>query len=237
MQKIKIVSRASALAKIQAKIVGNQLEECYPNLKVEYYTATTVADKNMEINIANSGSVGLFTKDISNKIINKKYDIAIHSWKDVPVEPSTKTEIIGTVNRGDMRDVLIIKKDIAKNKKKEIFQILSSSPRRKHNLETYLPKLVPFNFDRLRFLDVRGNIETRLRKFVQGDSDGIVMAKVAIDRILESNDNKAIEFIKDIINNNKWIILPLSIFPTAPGQGAIGIEARKDRKDLKIIIN
>ena len=107
------MSRASALAKIQAKIVGNQLEDCYSNLKVEYYTATTSADKNMEINIANSGSVGLFTKDISDKIINKKYDIAIHSWKDVPVEPSTKTEIIGTVNRGDMRDVLIIKKAVS----------------------------------------------------------------------------------------------------------------------------
>ena len=237
MQKIKIVSRASSLAKIQAKIVGRQLENCHPNLKIEYHTATTNADRNMQINIAKSDSVGLFTKDISDKIINKKYDIAIHSWKDVPVEPSNKTEIIGTVNRGDMRDILIVKKDIIKNKKKEIFQILSSSPRRKHNLEIYLPKLVPFNIDRLTFLNVRGNIETRLRKFVQGDSDGIVMAKVAIDRILDSNDSKAIEFMKNVINENKWIILPLSIFPTAPGQGAIGIEARKDRTDLKKIID
>ena len=225
------------LAKIQAEIVGKQLENCLPELEIEYHTSTTIADRDMEINIAESDSVGLFTKDISDKLINKKFDIAVHSWKDVPVEPSTKTEIIGTVNRGDMRDVLIIKKDIAKNKKKEVFQILSSSPRRKHNLAVYLPRLVPFNFDHLRFLDVRGNIETRLRKFVQGDSDAIVMAKVAIDRILESNDNKAIEFIKNIISKNKWIILPLSIFPTAPGQGAIGIEARKDRKDLKTIIN
>ena len=136
------------LAKIQAKIVGRQLEDFHPNLKIEYHTETTGADKNMEINIAKSDSVGLFTKDISDKIINKKYDIAIHSWKDVPVEPSNKTEIIGTVNRGDMRDILIVKKDIIKNKKKEIFQILSSSPRRKHNLEIYLSKLVPFNIDR-----------------------------------------------------------------------------------------
>ena len=225
------------LAKIQAEIVGKQLENCLPELEIEYHTSTTIADRNMKINIAEAESVGLFTKDISDKLINKKFDIAVHSWKDVPVEPSTKTEIIGTVNRGDMRDVLIIKKDIAKNQKKEVFQILSSSPRRKHNLALYLPRLVPFNFDHLRFLDVRGNIETRLRKFVQGDSDAIVMAKVAIDRILESNDNKAIEFIKNIISKNKWIILPLSIFPTAPGQGAIGIEARKDRKDLKTIIN
>ena len=103
------------LAKIQAKIVGKQLENCLPELEIEYHTSTTIADRDMEINIAESDSVGLFTKDISDKLINKKFDIAVHSWKDVPVEPSTKTEIIGTVSRGDMRDVLIIKKDIAKN--------------------------------------------------------------------------------------------------------------------------
>ena len=225
------------LARIQARIVGRQLEERFPNKEVEYHTATASADRNMAINIANSNSVGLFTKDISNKIINKKYDIAVHSWKDVPVEPSNQTEIIGTVDRGDMRDVLIVKKKSVKNKRVEKFQILSSSPRRKHNLTLHLSNLVPFHFERLTFLEVRGNIETRLRKFVTGDSDGIVMAKVAIDRILNSNDYMAIDFIKGILKEHKWIILPLSIFPTAPGQGAIGIEIRNDRDDLKKIIN
>ena len=116
MRKIKIVSRASMLARIQAKIVGKQLEKHFPNKEIEYHTATASADRNMDINIADSNSVGLFTKDISNKIINNKYDIAVHSWKDVPVEPSNQTEIIGTVDRGDMRDVLIVKKNSVKNK-------------------------------------------------------------------------------------------------------------------------
>ena len=236
MQKIKIVSRASMLARIQARIVGKQLEKYFPKREIEYHTATASADRNMDINISSSNSVGLFTKDISNKIINNKYDIAVHSWKDVPVEPSNQTEIIGTVDRGDMRDVLFVKKKSVKNKKIEKFQILSSSPRRKHNLALHLSNLVPFHFERLTFLEVRGNIETRLRKFVHGDSDGIVMAKVAIDRILNSNDYNAIDFIKGVLKDHKWIILPLSIFPTAPGQGAIGIEIRKDRDDLKRII-
>ena len=131
----------------------------------------------------------------------------------------------------------MLKKNSVKNKKNEKFQILSSSPRRKHNLTLHLSSLVPFHFERLIFLEVRGNIETRLKKFVHGDSDGIVMAKVAIDRILNSNDQRAIDFMKGIIKEHKWIILPLSIFPTAPGQGAIGIEIRKDRDDLKKIIN
>ena len=188
------------------------------------------------MSIAQSDSTGLFTKDISEKIISKKYDIAIHSWKDLPIEPSKKTKIIGTVSRGDLRDILILKRDTAISKKKDEITILSSSPRRKHNLEMSLSKLVPFQFDRLLFIDVRGNIETRLKKFVQGNSDGIVMAKVAIDRILESDDKEAKDLIKQLLSENKWLILPLSIFPTAPGQAAIGIEARNDREDLKELV-
>ena len=237
MKKIKILSRASILAKIQARIVGDRLQQSDPELVIKYYTATTNADRNIEMDISKSDSIGLFTKDISDKIINRDYDIAIHSWKDLPVDPSDKTEIIGTVDRGDIRDILIVKRDTAECKKKDTVQILSSSPRRKHNLEMYLSKLVPFKFDRLTFSDVRGNIETRLKKFTEDDSDGIIMAKVAIDRILESKDKKAIDFIQKIINKNKWLILPLSIFPTAPGQAAIGIEARKDRLDLKSTIS
>ena len=62
------------LAKIQAEIVGKQLENCLPELKIEYHTSTTIADRDMEINIADSDSVGLFTKDISDKLIDKKFD-------------------------------------------------------------------------------------------------------------------------------------------------------------------
>ena len=81
LRKIKIVSRASMLARIQARIVGKQLEEHFPNIEIEYHTATASADRNMDINISSSNSVGLFTKDISNKIINKKYDTTSYNKK------------------------------------------------------------------------------------------------------------------------------------------------------------
>ncbi len=224
------------LAKIQARNIGTILANKYPDLSIEYHSTTTTADRDSTMSLAQTSSIGLFTKDISDKIINGQYDIAVHSWKDLPVEPSEKTEIIGTVDRGDMRDVLIIKRETAHSKRIKNMQILSSSPRRMYNLDKVLSSLVPFKFDNLTFLEVRGNIETRLKKFIQGNSDGIVMAKVAIDRILESSDSESKDFIYQVISNNKWLILPLSIFPTAPGQGAIAIEARKDRNDIKKIV-
>ena len=109
------------LAKIQAKIVGNQLKGCYPELKIEYHTATTNADRNKEMSIAQSDSTGLFTKDISEKIISKKYDIAIHSWKDLPVELQKGTEIVTTLKREDPRDLSIFKKGSIEKKKINIF--------------------------------------------------------------------------------------------------------------------
>ncbi len=225
------------LAKIQAKIVGKKLQSVYPELIIEYYTSTTIADRDIQMNISKSESTGLFTRDISRKIISGEFDIAVHSWKDLPVDLPKETKIIGTIKRGDIRDILIIKNNTALCSDRDTIEILSSSPRRKHNLKLYLSKLVPFNFNHLSFLDVRGNIETRLKKFKNGSSDGIVIAKVAIDRILESNDDKSKNLINKILQNNKWLILPLSVFPTAPGQGAIAIESRTDRSDLKEIIS
>ena len=74
------------LARIQARILGKQLEKHFPNREIEYHTATASADRNMDINISSSNSVGIFTNDISNKIINNKYDIAVNSWRDVHIK-------------------------------------------------------------------------------------------------------------------------------------------------------
>ena len=76
-----------------------------------------------------------------------------------------------------------------------------------------------------------------MKKFIKGHSDGIILAKVAIDRLLEFGNQETAEFIKEILNDNKWVILPLSIFPTAAGQGAIGIEIKNNRKNLLNFLN
>lgn len=235
-QKLKIISRSSRLAKIQSRLVGDELKKAYNGLKIEYYTTDAKADLDQSINLAASGQVGLFTKDITRKIIDEDFDIAVHSWKDIPIHPSDQTIIAGTLSRGDMRDVLILKNEILKDKKKSL-EILTSSPRRKFNLNEVLPELIPVSCEKIIFKDIRGNIETRLKKFNEGSSQGIILAKVAIDRLIESDETDVQKSIKKIIKNNKWIILPLSIFPTAPGQAAIGIEIKKDRKKLFNFLN
>ena len=136
-----------------------------------------------------------------------------------------------------MRDVLIMKRNTASLEYKENISVLTSSPRRKFNLGRILPNIIPIKFKKLNCLDIRGNIETRLKKFNSGNADAIILAKIALDRLLEQGDNQTRDFIKGIINNNNWSILPLSLFPTAPGQGAIAIEAKKGRDKLNEIID
>ena len=110
---ISIVSRASSLATIQAKLVGDRIKEILPNISVRYHTTKTDADINVNINISDPNEIGIFTRDISTRVIDGECDLAVHSWKDLPIEPSSKTEIIGTLGRGDMRDVIIMKSKTA----------------------------------------------------------------------------------------------------------------------------
>tara|TARA_B100001250_G_C19784490_1_gene783460 strand:- start:970 stop:2106 length:1137 start_codon:yes stop_codon:yes gene_type:complete len=115
---------------------------------------------------------------------------------------------------------------------------MTSSPRRRYGLEKILNRLIPIGYDKLLFKDLRGNIDTRLKKFMSSSNDGIVVAKAAIDRIMKVNNadvsvKKQIEYC---LRSCHWLILPLSLYPTAPGQGAIGIEARIDNLEILDII-
>ena len=233
---ISIVSRASSLATIQAKIVGDRIKEILPDISIRYHTTKTDADINININISDPSEIGIFTKDISTRVIDGECDLAVHSWKDLPIEPSSKTEIIGTLGRGDMRDVIIMKSNTASLDFKKEIKLLTSSPRRRFNLGQILPTLIPVKFKNINFIDIRGNIQTRLKKFQSGNEDAIILAKVALDRLIEFGNEDIKKYIKSVLSENKWSILPLSIFPTAPGQGAIAIEAKKDNKRLKDII-
>ena len=237
--RIKIVSRSSILAKIQARFVGEQILKKNPTIKIDYKWVKTTGDLDQKLDISSGLSVGIFTGDISQRIINSDNEIAIHSWKDFPIADNDKSKIYATLERADMRDMLFLKKSITKLKELDAINIMTSSPRRRYAIEQNLKHLIPIKFNQIRFQDLRGNIDTRLKKFIDGKTDGIVIAKAAIERILHTKlpEAKNIKkFISDCLAKNHWVILPLSSFPTAPGQGAIGIEvANKNKRIIDIV--
>ena len=235
---INIISRSSVLAKIQSKIVGESIKNFHPNIRIKYITSKTSGDLDQNLDISGGITTGVFTSDISKIVAESDNSIAVHSWKDFPIVENNKTNIYGTLKRADMRDILILKHSLREQKNIDQLTIMTSSPRRRYAIEKNLKDLIPLNFDKVYFKDIRGNIHTRIDKFIKNNAHGIVIAKAAIDRILNDNtykSNKNIS-IKACLEKHQCVILPLSIFPSAPAQGAIGIEvANKNKHLIKIV--
>ena len=232
---INIISRSSILAKIQANIVGEAIKNSHPNINIEYITSKTSGDLDQNLNISGGTTVGVFTSDISKKVEESDNSIAVHSWKDFPIVENNATGIYGTLERADMRDMLILKQSLKRKKNIDKLTIMTSSPRRRYAIEKNLKDLIPVNYDKVYFKDIRGNIHTRLNKFLKDNIHGIVIAKAAIDRLINDNTDKN-ALIKECLDKHHCMVLPLSIFPSAPAQGAIGIEvANKNKYLIKIV--
>ena len=236
MQNLTILSRKSPLARIQAKLVANEISKSLPKIKIEYIFKSSLGDLDQDTPLDKMPDIGVFTNDIREDLISNKADIAVHSWKDLPIDFEEGTEILGTLQRADMRDMVFFKKF---NLDKKDLSILSSSPRRKKNLSAFLPKAMPLNLDQINFKEVRGNIHTRFKKFLDGEEDGLVVAKAAIDRILH---NEIEEFARDrdellgMVQELNWMVIPLSENPCAAAQGALAIECRSNDNSTKEII-
>ena len=237
---IRILSRKSDLAIIQARQVGDRINQTFPDVKIQYAIKKTSGDIDLKTPLSEMPSPGVFTDDLRNDIITHKCDLAVHSWKDLPLDLGPDTIIAGTLVRADQRDILFVKKVSAeKIKTNKSITILSSSPRRIYNLGHFVKNFLPFNCDNVKFINIRGNIPSRFKKFLAGDADGLVIAKAAIDRLLV-NDLPEFEStslqMKENIQQCLWTITPLSQNPTSPGQGALGLEIRKNNQQLKTIV-
>ena len=237
---IRILSRKSNLAIIQAKQVGQKIQENFSNIKIQFITKKTSGDIDLQTPLSQMESSGVFTDDLRNDLISNKCDLAVHSWKDLPLYLGKDTFLAGSLLRADQRDILFVKKnkikEIKKNKKITIF---SSSPRRIYNLESFIKDFLPFGCESVIFENIRGNIPSRFNKFLESNADGLVIAKAAIDRLISNNFleyNKIAIQIKKNIEQCLWTVTPLSQNPTSPGQGALALEIRKDNKELSEII-
>ena len=240
IKKIKILSRKSNLAVIQAQQVGRKIKEHFPNIKIEYINKSTKGDNDLKTPLSEMVSTGVFTEDLRNDLLDNKCDLAVHSWKDLPLDLGPYTILAGTLKRADQRDILFIKKKSQeKIKKTKKIKILSSSPRRIYNLKPFIKDYLPFNLDIIEFKNIRGNIPSRFKIFLEGEGDGLVMAKAAVDRLLNNpieEFNEISNKIRENINQCLWTITPLSQNPTSPAQGALGIEVLQNNIELIEII-
>ena len=209
-KKIVIGTRSSKLALWQADYVAECLKEEYPGLEVEMKLMTTKGDKILDAPLAKIGGKGLFTKELEQEMLEGGIDLAVHSLKDMPTEVPEGLVIAAITKRADPGDAVVSLKyghfaDLPQGAK-----VGTSSLRRKAQLLHARPDL--------NIQDLRGNVNTRLRKLEEENFDAIVLAVAGLTRL----------GFKDRIAE----VMPREIMLPAVGQGALAIEARGDDAEI-----
>ncbi|MES2965396.1 MAG: hydroxymethylbilane synthase [Bdellovibrionota bacterium] len=236
--RLKIAARISDLARLQAFRVGDRLRE--KGFEVEYAFRASLGDQNQHDPLWKMPEKGVFTEDFHQDLTSGSADLVVHSWKDLPTEPRRDTRIAATLPRADSRDLFLMRRDrIDGARTSKRLRVLTSSPRRAYNLQAFFKNHLPFPIDDVVFENVRGNIATRVKKLLEQDVEGLIVAKAAIDRLLEAPEAEfdgSRSILLDALKKTRFMVLPLSVNPTAAAQGALAIEIRNDRSDLSRIL-
>lgn len=213
-----IGSRSSKLALAQVEIVRNKLKAVYPELKLELKTIKTTGDKILDVALSKIGDKGLFTKEIEEALLRGEIDFAVHSMKDLPTELHDRLKIAAVGEREDACDVLVSKQGYSLKTLPQKAKLGTSSLRRR-------AQLLHLRSD-LQALDLRGNLDTRVKKLEQGLYDAVILAYAGIKRL-----NLKLQLSK----------IPMEEMLPQAGQGALGIEIRRDNRQadeiLKVLDN
>src|SRR3954471_12316352 len=238
--RVTIGSRRSDLARIQAYQVGEALRVAHPQIEIDYSFHESLGDKNLNDPLWKMPEKGVFTQDFREGLLRGDFDLVVHSWKDLAIEDDPETEIVATLRRADQRDLLIVRQDRwSQVEQTGRLSILTSSPRRAHNLDSFLRAALPADIETIKFGNVRGNVPTRVRKLLESDADGLIVAKAAIDRLLEAPQPEFAEtqmFLREALSRCRWMVLPLRENPSAPAQGALAVEISRQRADLRELL-
>lgn len=195
------------LALWQAEWIKAQLQELDPSLVIELNKIKTTGDKILDVPLAQVGGKGLFVKEIEEAMLRGEAELAVHSMKDVPTELPEGLHLSTITKREDPRDAFIARKGIESfNDLPQGAKVGTSSLRRICQLLNKRPDI--------RITQLRGNVDTRIRKLDEGEFDAIILAAAGVKRL--GHEERITEK------------LPVDISLPAIGQGAVGIECRTD---------
>lgn len=202
---IRIGSRASKLAMAQTQLVIDLIKKNVPDIELQIVQVKTEGDLDTNSPLANMGGQGVFTKNLELHLINGDIDMAVHSAKDLPSRENPVLQIAAIPPRGYSEDVLISRSDNTLDRLPPKSRVGTSSPRRKAMILYARPDL--------EISDLRGNIETRLRKLDDGSLDAIVLARAGLHR-------------PGMADRITQILEPHRFVPAA-GQGALAVQIRR----------
>ena len=213
MKKLIIATRASQLALWQAYHVKARIEESFPGITVELNEITSRGDKILDKPLALIGGKGHFTKELEDEMLAGHAHLAVHSLKDVPTFIPEGLELVAITERQDQSDVFLSHRYATLEDLPEGAIVGTTSLRRRMQLLQRRPDL--------EVQDLRGNVNTRLRKLAEGQYDAIILAYIGLARL---------DLLRDIphVQRLEWMIPPM-------GQAALGIEIVADNDEVRRI--
>ena len=212
---VRIGTRGSKLALYQAFRVKEELEAQFPAKNFEIVIIKTKGDKILDVALSKIGDKGLFTKELELALFANEIDMAVHSLKDLPTTFPEGTKLGAVLKRGETRDAFVSVDGRKLHEMTSEDVVATSSLRRKAQLLRKYPNL--------KIVDIRGNVNTRIRKMQEGYCSAMVMAAAGLQRLDMG------EHITEIIDLDEMI--------PACGQGAIAIEIKDNDPDIENIIS
>lgn len=214
MKPLRIGSRGSILARWQAEFVRKQLFQL-TGVEAEIIIIKTSGDKMQQQPLTQIGGKGIFIKELEEALLEESIDLAVHSVKDIPTDTPGRLHFPAVCRRDDVRDCLVSHTGTLLANLKQGARVGTSSLRRQAQLRHYRPDL--------DLRELRGNVDTRLRKVESGEYDAIVLSKAGLDRL----------------GWGQKITEPLSTDISLPavGQGAIAIESRVSDREADEILS
>ncbi len=210
---LRIGTRSSPLAMIQATSIAKTLSKIHPKYEFVIVPIKTSGDKDQSMGLFQK-QVGVFCKEIEEHLSANKIDIAVHSLKDLPTQLPRDLILGAYPKRVSASDVLITNKGLSLNELRPNATIATASIRRISQV-----RLIRAD---IKCIPLRGNIDTRLKKLARGSFDGIILALAGLKRLK--------------LNSIKYKILPPRIFISPPGQGTLGLQCRKNDSLTKKIL-
>jgi hydroxymethylbilane synthase len=211
---IRIGTRGSPLARWQAGWVAERLQKLDSGLSVQLVEIKTLGDRDRNSPLATIGGMGLFTKEIQRAVGEGSVDVAVHSLKDLPTQGMDELLLAAVPVREDVADALIAPKYQTINELPEGACVGTSSPRRRAQLLFLRPDL--------QVVSLRGNVETRLKQALDGRLDAVILAWAGMHRLG--------------LSRHVTQRLDPSEFLPAVGQGALGIECRRDDPVTRVLL-
>jgi hydroxymethylbilane synthase len=215
MNTIRIATRKSELALWQANHVANLLREHHPGLTVELLPMVTQGDIILDRPLAQIGGKGLFLKELERALLNGTADIAVHSMKDVPVEEVPGLEVTVMLARANPLDALLSRGGQGLDDLPAGARVGTSSLRRQCQLQAIRPDLA--------VADLRGNVNTRLRKLQEGQYDAIILACAGLERLGMGH------LVTEELGPPRWL--------PAATQGTIGVQCRAGDESVAGLIS